>query len=125
MRRRNDPGRRRPKGGGKNTLSSAASGSYVALSTDPATLEEFLRGNSEKSLRETPGLAEAAQKVGGMGTGLFGYENQNETVHAALDILKKESGSLANLIRPSPFAQPFRLWEVYKQLLQWLDLSLL
>jgi len=121
----NDPGPRRAKGGGENTLSYAASGSYVALSTDPATLEEFLRGNSEKSLRETAGLADAAQKVGGMGTGLFGYENQNETVHAALDILKKESGSLASLIGRSPFAERFGLGEDDKKFREWFDLSLL
>ena len=70
-----------PGGGGKGrgkptetkTLNYAASGGYVAISTDVATLEEFLRGNTGKSLRETPGLAESAQKVGGLSTGFFSF----------------------------------------------------
>ena len=34
------------------------------------------------------GLADAAQKVGGMGTGLFGYENASETMRVTLEALK-------------------------------------
>src|SRR5207248_1578244 len=57
----------------------AASGGYVALSGDVGILEEFLRSNETKAkpLGETAGLNLAAQKVGGMGTGLFGFNNQN------------------------------------------------
>jgi hypothetical protein len=60
------------------TLSCAASGGYVAMSTDTPLLEEYLRSSETqaKALREKPGLLEAAQKVGGMGTGHFVYENQ-------------------------------------------------
>ena len=55
------------------TLSCAASGGYVAMSTDTSLLEEYLRSSESqaKALREKPGLLEAAQKVGGMGTGLL------------------------------------------------------
>jgi len=99
----------RPAPGGRpveQTLHYAASGGYVALSTDVAMLEEYLRasGSDVKPLRDTPGLADAAQKVGGMGTGLFGFENQAETIRAAWEILKKESGTLANLFSGSPVA---------------------
>ena len=73
------------------TLSCAASGSYVAMSTDTALLEEYLRSSESqaKPLREKPGLLEAAQKVGGMGTGLFGYENEADTMRAAFEAVEE------------------------------------
>jgi hypothetical protein len=79
-------------------LSYAASGGYVAFSTDPATLEEYLRSSESngKTLRETPGLTEAAQKVTGSGTDLFGFENQVETTRAMFELLKRDSGALTN-----------------------------
>ena len=72
--------------GPERKLSYAASGGYLALSTDDATLEAYLRSGEGggKTLRETAGLAEAAQKVGGMNTGLFGYENSSETMRVTL-----------------------------------------
>lgn len=108
-------------------LHYAASGGYVAISTDPAMLEEYLRSNvgQTKPLGETPGLSEAAQKVGGMNTGLFGYENQRETTRAAVEILKKESGSLANLISSSPFAGRLGFNENPNAFKDWVDFSLL
>ena len=115
-------------GGGKpveKSLHYAASGSYVAMSTDVAMLEEYLRGNEVKALRETPGLAEAAQKVGGMGTGLFGYDNQAESMRALVETMKKESGSLANLLANSPLAGRLGMNEDSKKFKDWLDFSLL
>jgi len=117
-------------GGGKareRTLSYAASGGYVAVSTDTATLEEFMRSGegSGKSLRETPGLAEAAQKVGGMGTGLFGYENSAETFKSLLEILKKDSGTLANLFSELPMAGRFGMADNANKFKDWVDFSLL
>ncbi len=115
-------------GGGKpveKTLHYAASGSYVAMSTDAAMLEEYLRGNTSKSLRDTPGLAEAAQKIGGMGTGLFGFENQAESMRTTLETLKKESGSLANLFGNSPLAGRLGMNEDDKKFKEWFDFSLL
>ena len=62
-----------------HSFSFAGSGGYVALSGDTEILEEFLRSNDSKgkTLNDTAGLADAAQKAGGMGTGLFGFDNQN------------------------------------------------
>ena len=114
-----------------HNLHYAASGSYVAFSTDVATLEEYLRSaeNQGKTLRETPGLAEAAQRVGGQSTGLFAYENQNETMRLAFEALKRiaptnssastgvpELGPITSSI---PFAGP------EKNLREWMDFSLL
>src|SRR5947209_8572998 len=61
--------------GPARTLHYSASSGYVAFSTDAATLEEYLRSSDTqgKSLRETAGLSETAQKVAGSGTSLFGY----------------------------------------------------
>ncbi len=103
----------------------SASGGYVVVSSDVSMLEEYLRGNSGKSLAETPGFAEAAQKVGGMGTGLFCYENQRETTRAALEILKKDSGNVANLFSSSPFAGRLGIGEDGGKFKEWIDFSLL
>src|SRR4030095_8937402 len=116
--------------GGKaveKTLHYAASGGYVALTTDIAMLEEYLRSNdgSGKSLRDTPGLTENAQKVGGMGTGFFTFENQRETTRAELEILKKESGTLANLFSASPIAGRFGMADNASKFKEWVDFSLL
>ena len=74
------------------TLSFAASGDYVALSTDAATLEEYLRstGASAQPLREFPGLAQAAQKIGGLETGWFSFENQNASYKAMWNMIKDD-----------------------------------
>jgi hypothetical protein len=71
-------------------LNYAASGGYVAFSTDVPLLEEFLRSSQSegKALREVAGLAEAAQKVTAPGTGLFGYENRVEKMRTAFESLK-------------------------------------
>ena len=116
--------------GGKaveKTLHYTASGGYVALTTDIAMLEEYLRSNdgSGKSLRDTPGLADSAQKVGGMGTGFFTFENQRETTRSELEILKKESGTLANLFSASPIAGRFGMADNASKFKEWVDFSLL
>jgi hypothetical protein len=89
-----------PLGGGAATpaaanLSYTASGGYVAFSTNPSLLEEYLRSSEtqRKALKETTGLAEAAQKVIGPGSSLFGYENQVETMRTLIENLRKNGSS--------------------------------
>src|SRR5439155_9920457 len=115
------------KPGTPRLLSYASSGGYLAMSTEPSMLEEYLRSSESqgKALRETPGLTEATQKVGGKGTGLFGYENQAETVRAQFEMLRKSSGSGTN-------ASPFNLLpgilgmsSPEKNFKDWMDFSLL
>jgi hypothetical protein len=109
-------------------LSYAASGSYVAFSTDAGTLEEFLRSaeNSAKPLRETTGLADAAQRVGGQSTGMFCYENQAETMRLAFEIFKKMGAADK---KDSPDANPFTSAIPFagpeKSFKEWMDFSLL
>ncbi len=108
-------------------LSYAASGGYVVFSTDPAMLEEFLRSAESpgKPLREIPGLTEAAQRVGGLSTGMFTYENQAETMRLTFDLLKKltpgsqPAGGASALAEALPFVGPERTFR------EWMDSSLL
>ncbi len=108
-------------------LNCAASGSYVALSTDTALLEEYLRSSESqaKPLREKPGLLEAAQKVGGMGTGLFGYENEADAMRAAFEAVKTDPGASTNGIGPSLFPGLPGITGPEKNLRAWMDFSLL
>jgi hypothetical protein len=117
-------------GGGKpveRTISFTGSGGYLAVSTDAAMLEGYLRSSegTAKALRDLPGLAEAAQKVGGMNTGFFSYENQAETMRATVETLKKESGALANLFSGSPLAGRFGMNDDSSKFKEWVDFSLL
>ncbi len=75
------------------TLTYAAGGGYVAFSSDPAMVEEYLRTSEgqHNALREKSGLAEAAQKVTGPGSSLFGYENQVESIRALVEGLRKNA----------------------------------
>ncbi len=115
-----------PAGGNGTPLSFAASGGYVAFSSDIATLEEYLRSSDAKPkpLSDTPGLSEAAQKVGGMGTGLFGFSNQKEDMRVAFETLRKNSGSLADVAKNASLADKGQA-EGMKALNLWADFSLL
>lgn len=86
------PGAEPPKDG-LRVLYYAAAASGVALSTDGALLEEYLRGaeRQAKPLRETPGFAEATERVVGPGASWFGYQNQGAAMAAAFAGLKKDT----------------------------------
>ena len=119
------PGPSRPVA--PRTLSCAASSGYVAMSTDTALLEEYLRSSESqaKALREKPGLLEAAQKVGGMGTGHFVYENQADTMRAAFESAKNDPGASTNGIGPSIFPGLPGITGPEGNLNEWIDFSLL
>ena len=109
------------------TLSCAASGGYVALSTDTPLLEEFLRSSQSqvKALQEKPGLREAAQSVGGMGAGYFEYENEADTMRAAFEAAKNDPGASTNGIGPSLFPGLPGISGPEGALSEWMDFSLL
>ncbi len=75
----------------ERSLHYVASGGYVAFSSEPAMVEEFVRSaqGGGRPLSETPGLSEAAQKVGGMSNGLLIYENQAATAKVFINALRK------------------------------------
>ena len=95
------------------SLYCTASGGYIAMSSDSGILENYLRntGTPPKPLRETAGLAEAAQRIGGTGGGLFGYQNQREVMRSAFLLLKTQ-GDAADAGMP-------------KGIRDWMDFSLL
>ncbi|MBN9689628.1 MAG: hypothetical protein J0M24_05265 [Verrucomicrobia bacterium] len=97
----------------------AASGGYVAFANDAAILEEFLRSGetTARPLKDLPGLSEAAQEVGGLSTGIFGYENQRESVQATWEALRT-GGGIDKLI-------PTMSKKAADDAGEWLDFSLL
>ena len=86
------------------TLSYAASGSYLALTTDSAMLEEYLRSSDgqQKTLREKAGLIDAAQKAGGSGVGVFGYQNNLEVSRIMFAAARKYQGTNSADSAPLP-----------------------
>src|SRR6202044_134257 len=95
-----------PAGSGAGASSRAlyftASGGYVAVSMDLSTMENYLRSDDGKTrpLDQKPGLADAAEHVGGMGTGLFGYQNQRETARELFSALKSDPSVGASSLLP-------------------------
>lgn len=108
-------------------LNIAAGDGYVALSTDAALLEEYLKpgDNKPKPLSETPGLNEAAQKVGGMTNGFFTYENQSETMRTTIETLKKDTATIERLFNENPLGKKADAAQAATELKTWFDFSLL
>jgi len=112
--------------GSPRSLYCASSGGYVALTTDVSMIEAYLRSADSKAkpLREIAGFADAAQHVGGAGSGLFSYENQRETLRIAFASLKKNSADGApapgaSAFSALPFGSPEKLFS------GWMDFTLL
>ena len=72
-----------------------------------------------------PGLLEAAQRVGGMGTGLFGYENEVDTMRAAFEAAKNDAAASTNGIGSSLFPGLPGITGPESNLNDWMDFSLL
>jgi hypothetical protein len=96
----------------------SSSSGYAALSTDVSTLEEYLRSGEKppKPLSSTPGLVDAAQHVGGVGGGLFGYQNQREVLRVLFKTLKNQDASAGGMNPMAALPKTFQ---------DWLDFSLL
>jgi hypothetical protein len=84
-------------GGTARSFSIAANGDYVAMTADVPMLEEYLRNtqNPARPLSSIPGLADATAHVGGTGGGLFGYENQRESMRGVFAQLKNSPSGTA------------------------------
>ena len=106
-------------------LNYCASGPYVAFSSDVKILEELLRNGdkSERSLRAFPGLAEAAEKAGGMSTGFFEFENEAASWRALVEASRNDSTSAARLFSQTQWGA--RLPGESQQLAGWIDMALL
>jgi hypothetical protein len=85
-----------------HSLYCTSSGGYLALSMDASMIENYLRSDDGKTkpLSQVPGLIEAAQHVGGMGNGLFGYQNQRELMRMLFTALKNDPNAASALFSP-------------------------
>jgi hypothetical protein len=112
-----------PAKSGRRTLHYAASARYIALTTDVSMLEEYLRSSDspQKALRELPGLEDAISKVGGSGSGWFGYHNQAETTRVGFELLRKSSASE----KAEPLAPGIPAFVPENSFKDWMDFSLL
>jgi len=106
------------------TLSYASSGRYVAITTDTAMLEEYLRSSDsqQKMLREMTGLVDAAQRIGGTSVGIFGYENIAETSRTTFEALRKTPKPDPAASAPLPGMEFPVVGTGFKE---WMDFSLL
>ena len=102
-----------------NALYCSVNSGYVAMSSDVSVLEEFLRSDSKppQPLSDTPGLAAAVEHIGGMGNGLFGYQDHRVVMRAAFTSLKQTVTSAG--------AAQVGLGMIPKSFTDWLDFSLL
>lgn len=78
------------QGGVQGVMHFASAGGYLAMANDTTILEEYLRSGESKtkSLSETPGWSEAAQQVGGGGSGLMGYQSETDIMRLLFALLK-------------------------------------
>jgi hypothetical protein len=108
------------------TISYAFSGGYLAIGSEDSVLEEYLRSSQgdAKSLRDTPGLSDAMQKVAGPGTSIFSYSNDSETVRVAFEAVRKDFDSLLSDSSMGPIIAATGLTNGTK-LKEWFDVSLL
>ncbi len=104
----------------------AAAAGYLAVGTDLASLENYLRGakNDAKSLKDLPGFAAAATKVGGLNTGSFGYENYRETMRGLWQTVQKNPNLIRDLTGPM-FGAAAKKSKPTGADLAWIDLAAL
>ena len=115
-------------GSAASAFSFSASGGYLAMSADAGILEEFLRSSDSKAkkLDETAGLAEAAQIVGGTGTGWFGYDNQSQNMRPVFNVVRKQPLTLSDILgTPQQALSAVGAGDTAANLREWADFSLL
>jgi hypothetical protein len=115
------------RSGPPRTLYYTATSGYVALTTDVSLLEEYLRSPESlaRPLRETAGLAEAAQHVAGPGTSLFGFVNQAQTDKATIEALRGNPAGTNSVALLGPLPALLGLAAPEKNVEDWMDFSLL
>lgn len=110
------------------SLYVSASGGYVAVSADSAILEEFLRSADKppKPLRDSAPLGDALSHVGGAGGGIFGYQNQRETMRQSFKLLKNSAeADTAMKMFPPVYREwaDFTLLPDYEKVQKYFDVS--
>jgi hypothetical protein len=89
-------------------------------------VEAYLRTTETpvKPLRETVGMAEAAQKVTGPASSMFGFGNETETMRALFEMLRKGLPAGTNSAGP-PAVGALPVQMMTQEFKDWVDLSLL
>lgn len=104
----------------KMELLLAARDGYMAVATDTDLLQMFLDGKTSGSLAKRDGLVTAAASVGGMDSGIFGYQNDRNMVLNTMDSLRDNADQFDMILSMIPTDG---FGEV--SLSEWLDFSLL
>ncbi|RME95645.1 MAG: hypothetical protein D6766_02725 [Verrucomicrobia bacterium] len=105
-----------------------ANDNYVAVSMDAGILENYLRGadSGARPLASRPGLAAAAEAVGGMRTGFFNYQNDKLVMGSLLETLRAEGDQLLGMILSDvPASEDAPLGLTPQKIRDWFDFSLL
>ena len=108
------------------TVYVSASGGYLAIATDQALLEQYLRSSESrpKALRDTPGLADAAQRVTSPDTGLFGFDSDLANARYRFESLRNDTNSMRGFTYvPLPGVPDMP--DTQKSYRQWMDYRLL
>lgn len=108
----------------------ASANGYVAVTTDVTTLETFLRGSQRNPLRETADFTDAAQRIGGAGTGMFSYENRHVDARTGFALLKTQPPAIVGGVSqttgiPVSFVNALLLSPAMRNFCGGLDYSLL
>lgn len=116
--------------GQENQFHFAASGGYLAFAGDAATLEEYLRRaeSKPKPLAELPGLREAADRAGGTGSGLFGFQNDAEGLRMFWEAFRSNKNLFMELVTTQNPALKGAVGgneDFQKVIAEWVDFSLL
>jgi hypothetical protein len=111
------------------TLSVATSGGYLALSMDGAMVEEFLRSAEKppKPLRDNERLTDSLARVNGAGGGIFGFQNQRETMRQTFRLLKNSAeADTALKMFPPAYREwaDFTLLPDYERVQKYFDISI-
>jgi hypothetical protein len=89
---------------GQRHIYATTARGYMAIGTERELVEDFIRGGSKANgLTEISGFRQAAEKVGGLGTGWFFYENPAETLNMLLTSFKQNPNALQDLFGPFMF----------------------
>ncbi|MCX8156861.1 MAG: hypothetical protein N3J91_10510 [Verrucomicrobiae bacterium] len=111
---------------GERSLNLCASGKYLVFSYDNGVLEQFLRNaKAARPLSGVAGLNEAAQKAGGLNTGMFHYEDQTETMRFLFNVLRKEGSRIGELLAMTPLGGRLGFADDSKAFQEWFDFTLL
>ena len=93
---------------------------YLVAGTNPKLLQAHLDGNTANPLNARAGLTEAAAKVGGLQSGVFGFQNDRSVMQHAAGSLKDNADMLEAALSMIPTDDLGGVG-----LSDWMDLSLL